>query len=46
MAGYAEQAGCAFRLVSLQPPLVKIMRITGLDRRLLAPANATDRLPA
>ena len=46
MAGYAEQAGCAFRLVSLRPSLIKIMRITGLDRRLLAPAEATDRLPA
>ena len=40
MAGYAEQAGCAFRLVSPRPSLVKIMRITGLDRRLLAPTMA------
>jgi len=35
MAGYAEQAGCPFRLASPRPSLVKIMRITGLDRRFL-----------
>jgi anti-sigma B factor antagonist len=41
MAGYAEQQGCSFRLASPSPSLVKIMRITGLDRRLLAsPAKA------
>ena len=41
MAGYAEQKGCPFRLASLSPPLVKIMRITGLDRRFLtSPASA------
>ena len=33
MAGYAEQRGCPFRLASPSPSLVKIMRITGLDRR-------------
>ena len=37
MAGYAERAGRPFRLVSPSPSLVKIMRITGLDRRFLAP---------
>jgi anti-anti-sigma factor len=36
MAGYAEQAGCEFRLISPRPSLVKIMRVTGLDRRFLA----------
>ena len=36
MAGYAEQQGCPFRLASPSPSLVKIMRITGLDRRFLA----------
>ena len=36
MAGYAEQKGCPFRLASPSPSLVKIMRITGLDRRFLA----------
>ena len=46
MAGYAEQKGCPFRLVSLSPSLVKIMRITGLDRRFLAsPASALGRVP-
>jgi anti-sigma B factor antagonist len=36
MAGYAGQKGCPFRLASPSPPLIKIMRITGLDRRFLA----------
>ncbi|HEY1000036.1 MAG TPA: STAS domain-containing protein [Streptosporangiaceae bacterium] len=36
MAGYAEQQGCSFRLDSPSPSLVKIMRITRLDRRFLA----------
>jgi anti-anti-sigma factor len=36
MADYAEQAACPFRLSSPRPSLVKIMRITGLDRRFLA----------
>jgi anti-anti-sigma factor len=40
MAGYAERAGRPFRLVSPGPSVVKIMRITGLDRRfLVSPAN-------
>ena len=37
MAGYAERAGRPFRLVSPSPTVVKIMRITGLDRRFLVP---------
>lgn len=36
MARYAEQKGCSFRLASPSPSLVKIMRITRLDRRFLA----------
>jgi anti-anti-sigma factor len=36
MAGYAERKGCPFRLASPSPRLVKIMRISGLDRRFLA----------
>jgi anti-sigma B factor antagonist len=36
MARYAEQKGRPFRLASPGPSLVKIMRITGLDRRFLA----------
>lgn len=35
MAGYAEQMGCAFRISSPSPSMVKIMRITGLDRGFL-----------
>lgn len=37
MAGYAERAGRPFRLVSPSPSVLKIMRITGLDRRFLVP---------
>ena len=33
MAGYAEQRDRPFRLASPRPALIKIMRITGLDRR-------------
>jgi anti-anti-sigma factor len=40
MADHAEQAGCPFRLASPRPPLVKIMRITGLDRRFLPSPGA------
>jgi anti-sigma B factor antagonist len=36
MADHAEQAGCPFRLAAPGQRLVKIMRITGLDRRFLA----------
>jgi anti-sigma B factor antagonist len=45
MAGCAERKGCPFRLVSPRPSLVKIMRITGLDRRfLLSQASGPHRL--
>jgi anti-sigma B factor antagonist len=37
MFSYAEQADCPFRLASPSPFLIKLMRITNLDRRLLAP---------
>ena len=43
MAGYAERAGCPFRLASPRPSLVKLMRIIGLDRRFLA-SRAPARL--
>ncbi len=33
MAGYGEQKDLPFQLASPRPSLVKIMRITGLDRR-------------
>lgn len=36
MADHTEQKGCPFRLASPGPSLVKIMRITSLDRRFLA----------
>ena len=42
MAGYAEQKGCPFRLASPSRSLVKIMRITGLDRRFLAAPRSLD----
>ncbi len=43
MAGYAEQKGCPLRLASPSPSLIKIMRITGLDRRFLTSrASAPD----
>lgn len=37
MVGYAQQAACPFCLASLSPSLIKIMRVTGLARRLLTP---------
>jgi anti-anti-sigma factor len=45
MADYAEQAGCPFRLASPRPSLVKIMRITGLHRRFLAPQAPPQPIP-
>ena len=36
MARYAEQSACPFQVTSPRPSLVKIMRITGLNRRFLA----------
>ena len=45
MAGYAEQKGCSFRLACPSPSLVKIMRITRLDRRFLASPASAWRLP-
>jgi anti-anti-sigma factor len=46
MVRYAEQKGCPFQLASPNPSLVKIMRITGLDRRLLtSQASALGKMP-
>ena len=39
MARYAEQSDCPFQVTSPSPSLVKIMRITGLNRRFLAPSG-------
>jgi anti-anti-sigma factor len=36
MAGYAERADCAFRVVSPSPMLLKMMRIATLDHKLQA----------
>jgi len=45
MAGYADRKGCPFRLASPSPRLIKIMRITRLDRRFLtSQASALARL--
>ena len=37
IAGHAQREGCPFRLTSPSPSLIKLLRITGLDRRLLPP---------
>jgi anti-sigma B factor antagonist len=41
MRRYAEQAGCALRLMSPPPRLLRIMRITSLESELMAPGAAT-----
>jgi anti-anti-sigma factor len=33
MAHHADEAGCQLRLLAPPPPVLKIMRITGFDRR-------------
>lgn len=45
MAGYAERADCPFRLASPNPSLVKIMRITGLNHRLLTTQSSGQVFP-
>lgn len=45
MFTYAERAGCPFRLASPRPSLVKIMQITGLDRKFLLPPSGLPRPP-
>jgi anti-sigma B factor antagonist len=37
MANYAERAGCPFLVTGPSPMLTKLIRITGLDRKFLAP---------
>ena len=41
VATYAEHQGCPFRLVSPSPALVKLLRITGLDRRFFGSRAST-----
>lgn len=45
MFTYAERAGCPFRLASPPPSLVKIMQITGLDRKFLLPPSGLPSPP-
>jgi len=45
MADYAELTGCPFRLASPKPPLIKIMRVTGLHHRFLAVDTGRDAWP-
>jgi anti-sigma B factor antagonist len=45
IATYAERAGSPFRLASPQPSLVKIMQITGLDRKFLLPPSGLPSPP-
>ena len=45
MNRYAGQAGCALRLMSPRPLLLEIMRLTNLDRELMAlPRDPPGRL--
>jgi len=43
MAAYAEQSGHEFRLASPSPSLVKLLRITALDRKLLGTTSRSRR---
>jgi anti-anti-sigma factor len=45
MARYAEQSDCPFQVTSPSRSLVKIMRITGLDRRFLASQAPAQPIP-
>jgi anti-anti-sigma factor len=45
MARYVEQSDCPFQVTSPSPSLVKIMRITGLDRRFLASQAPAQPIP-
>lgn len=45
MARYAEQSDYPFQVTSPSPSLVKIMRITGLDRRFLASHASAQPIP-
>ena len=34
IANHADRTGCRYGLIAPQPPVVKVLRITGLDQRL------------
>ena len=34
IANHADRIGCRYGLIAPQPPVVKVLRITGLDQRL------------
>lgn len=42
MSGYAEQSGCPFRLTSPSALVIKLMRITSLDRRFMPSRQLVD----
>ena len=44
IANQAGAAGCGFGLIAPQPPVAKILRISGLDRRLPVFATIDDAL--
>ena len=42
IANQADSAGCGFALIAPRPPVAKILRISGLDRRLAVFATIDD----
>jgi anti-anti-sigma factor len=44
IANHADQAGCRYGLIAPQPPVAKVVRITGLDQRMPVFATADDAL--
>jgi anti-sigma B factor antagonist len=42
IANQADAAGCGFALIAPRPPVAKILRISGLDRRLAVFATIDD----
>ena len=42
IANHADAAGCGFGLIAPQPPVAKILRISGLDSRLPVFATIDD----
>lgn len=44
IANHADAAGCGFALIAPQPPVAKVLRITGLDSRMPVFATIDDVL--